>query len=122
MGKPRIFEDQGHFRRRFPRRALDKKVGVLCGGVYLVCETNEMGEGGMSIISDYVFNVGQFLVVTFQIPGGAFVSLRAVIKSVRQKDKWILHGISFILVPFSNRRQIRSFVSERVESRPQKTV
>lgn len=111
------FEDKGHFRRQYPRRAMKRKAGVLCDGSYFVCETGEIGEGGMSIISDYVLTEGHELVVSLQIPSGDFVFLRAIVRSTRKReDSKVVHGLSFAEIAFSIKRQIRAFVSARTES------
>lgn len=110
------YEDKGYFRRQFPRRAMKRKAGVLCDGSYFVCDTGEVGEGGMSILSEYVLSEGYQLVVSFQVPGGDFISLRAVVRSVgkvKSGEDQVHHGLSFSDVPFATKRQIRAFVSAR---------
>lgn len=111
------YEDKGHFRRQYPRRAMKRKAGVLCDGSYFVCETGEIGEGGMSIISDFVLTEGHELVVSVQIPSGDFVFLRAIVRSTRQReDHKVIHGLSFADIEFAIKRQIRAFVSARADS------
>lgn len=110
------FEDKGYFRRKYPRRPLHKKVGVLFGGEYIVCTSGEIGEGGMSLLSDFVLTEGRELVLNFQIPNGTFVSLRGMIKSVITKQGIVTHGIAFDEIPLGFKRQIRAFVSTRTIS------
>ncbi len=97
---------------------MKRKVGVLCDGTYFVCDSGEIGEGGMSILSDYVLTEGHELVVSLQVPGGDFVYLRGVVRSTQKKegDDRVTHGLSFNQVAFSTKRQIRAFVSARTES------
>jgi hypothetical protein len=109
-------EDKAYFRRKFPRRPLVKKVGVLFGGEYFICDTGEIGEGGMSIRSEYALVEGRELVLSFQIPEGTFVSLRGRIKSVTAHQGSVTHGISFEQIPLGFKRQIRAFVSARTTS------
>lgn len=113
-------EDKGYFRRQFPRRAMKRRVGVLCSGEYFVCESGEIGEGGMSILSDLVLNDGQDVMVSFQVPQGDFVFLRGVVRSTQKKegDERVTHGLSFADIEFAIKRQIRSFVSARTGSAP----
>ena len=101
--------------RKFPRRPLKRNIGVLCGGDYIICEGGELGEGGMSILSEFALSNGQEVVVNFQIPSGNFISLRAQVVSAQKKmgDQLITHGLSFLQVDFSVKRQIRQFVSAR---------
>ncbi|KYG62362.1 hypothetical protein AZI86_16120 [Bdellovibrio bacteriovorus] len=113
-------EDKGFFRRQYPRRAMKRKVGVLCDGTYFVCESGEVGEGGMAILSEFVLTEGHELVVSFQVPGGDFVFLRALVRSTQKKegDSRVTHGLSFLEIEFGIKRQIRSFVSARTDSVP----
>jgi len=117
MGSKSQYEDKGYFRRQYPRRVFKRKAGVLCDGTYFVCDTGEMGEGGMSIISDFILTEGHELVVSVQIPGGEFVFLRATVRSTAKKkgDPRVTHGLSFTDIPFSTKRQIRAYVSARTE-------
>ena len=114
------FEDKGHFRRQYPRRMMKRKVGILCDGSYFVCESGEVGEGGMSIVSEFILTEGHELVVSFQVPGGSFVFLRAIVRSTHKKegDSYVTHGLSFAEIEFAIKRQIRSFVSARTDSMP----
>lgn len=111
-------EDKGYFRRQYPRRTLKRKVGVLCDGIYFVCESGEIGEGGMSIISDFVLTEGHDLVVSLQVPGGDFVFLRGTVRSTQKKegDDKVTHGLSFNHIEFAIKRQIRTFVSSRKDA------
>lgn len=112
------FEDKGYFRRQYPRRVMKRKVGVLCDGAYFLCDSGELGEGGMSIMSEFVLTEGHELVVSFQVPGGDFVFLRGTVRSTQKKqgDSQVTHGLSFNEIEFSIKRQIRSFVSARNDS------
>lgn len=107
------FEDNGHFRRKFPRRTLDKKVGTLFDGQYFVCTSGEIGEGGMSIVSEYALTEGRDLVLSFQIPNGTFVTLRGTIKSAIAAKGFVTHGVAFDKISLPFKRQIRAFVSAR---------
>ncbi|MGZ3743298.1 MAG: PilZ domain-containing protein [Pseudobdellovibrionaceae bacterium] len=110
------FEDLGFIRRKFPRRSLAKKVGVLFGGQYFICHSGEIGEGGMSIVSEYALTEGRELVLSFQIPQGTFVTLRGVIRSTKPDQGVVTHGIAFDSIPLGFKRQIRTFVSARISS------
>lgn len=112
------YEDKGYFRRQYPRRAMKRKIGVLCDGTYFVCDSGEVGEGGMSILSEFVLTEGHELVVSFQVPKGDFVFLRATVRSTQKKegDDKVTHGLSFAEIEFAIKRQIRSFVSARADT------
>ncbi|MEK2690730.1 PilZ domain-containing protein [Bdellovibrio sp. GT3] len=115
MNIPAVDDKGQPFRRQYPRRAMKRKVGVLCDGTYFVVDSGEVGEGGMSIISDYLLSDGDEVVVSFQIPQGDFVFLRGVVRSTQKKqgDSRVTHGLSFSNINFATKRQIRAFVSAR---------
>lgn len=106
-------QDQTKPQRKYPRRAFNRKVGLLCHGVYFLGAAKELGEGGLSFVSDFVLSDGNELVVSFQIPEGSFVFLRAVVTGTQKNkgDKNITHGLKFTNIDFSHKRQIRAFVS-----------
>jgi hypothetical protein len=106
-------ERKEQFRRKHPRRAFRGYVGVLCRGQYFVMQAGEVGEGGMSLISEIVFDIDSEIVVNFKIPSGAFISLKATVKTCRTQGKICTHGVAFRTVSFDQKRQIRSFVSSR---------
>ncbi len=110
------YEDKTFFRRKFPRRVFKRGLGVLHRGQFHICESEEIGEGGLSFTCAEALLVDSLIVVSFRIPGGDFVSLRAQVKSARPHESGrFVHGISFANIAFSRKRQIRSFVSERTE-------
>ena len=115
MGPAAKQHENTYFRRQFPRRAMKKKVGILNDGSYFVADTYEIGEGGLAIVSEFVMTQGHKLVVSFQIPGGDFVFLRATILSTKKHENGtsVIHGLSFDEIAFSIKRQIRAYVSSR---------
>ena len=106
-------QDPGYFRRKFPRRAFNRVIGVLSHGHYQITDAGEIGEGGLSFVLGTELKTGDEIVINFQIPGGGFASLRAEIRSVRVQEGRYLHGVSFRNALFSHKRQIRAFVSAR---------
>ena len=123
MNKSTHLEDKSYFRRQFPRRAMKRHIGILSQGHYFVCETGEIGEGGVSIVSEIVLTEGREVVLSFQIPGGDFVFLRASVLSTQKKvgesasqKNTVTHGLSFSDIAFALKRQIRAFVSARNEA------
>jgi hypothetical protein len=107
-----------NYRRTYPRRLFKRTVGVLFKGQYFLAQAGEIGEGGLSIRTDLVLTEQEFVMVSFQIPGGNFVCLRAVVRSTQKsnnpgEEPVITHGIAFSNIEFAIKRQIRSFVSSR---------
>ena len=100
--------------RRYPRRAYNRPVGVLCRGEYNIVYGVDLGEGGVAFHSDLVYTQGHKIVLSFQIPGGAFVVVIAQVLGVRKDATGqLVHGCAFLNLRFENRREIRSFVSAR---------
>lgn len=112
------YKDEGYFRRKYPRREFKKKIGVLFKGEYFITTSGEVGEGGISLNSEYIMDENQALVVTFMVPGGEPVSIRAVIKSRNKSGSEFHYGLAFLDVDFRTKRQIRSFVSSRTQRNP----
>ncbi|MFP5518830.1 MAG: PilZ domain-containing protein [Bdellovibrionia bacterium] len=102
-------------RRKFPRRLFKSPVGVLSRGVYFVADAGELGEGGMSFATDMVVPEGSQIIISFQIPHGDFVCVRAIVRSLLKNERShvMTHGVSFENLSFANKRQIRAFVSAR---------
>ena len=101
--------------RRFPRKDFFRKIGILFAGEYNVVQGIEISEGGMSFTSDVVFSEDRECVLTFKIPKGDFLSLRALIKHMTKANGSLSVGVSFIQVPFSNKRQIRNYIADRTK-------
>lgn len=99
--------------RKFPRKSFKRVISILYRGEYYMLNAIEISEGGLSVLSDYVFDSSTECVVNLQIPKGDFISIRATIRhSSKNKDQMNI-GMSFNEMPFSNKRQIRSFVAAR---------
>lgn len=108
------YEDQGRFRRKFPRRAFQRKVSVLYRGMYFLAQTGEIGEGGMSVFLPEPIAEGEEVVLNFRIPGAEFISLRAEVRAARMEPSGeVMHGLAFLNIQFTHKRQIRSYVSSR---------
>lgn len=103
------------FRRQFPRRDFNRKVGVLFRGEYFVTEAYELGEGGIGFYTAENLTQEQKVIVSFQIPHGEFVCVRGTIRFIEQAEdqQKTLYGVSFDNINFSHRRQIRGYVSAR---------
>ena len=110
-------QDEFQGRRKYPRRELRKSIGVLSRGTYFIGHSTEIGEGGISVSSDLLLTEGTCVLVNFQIPGGSFVSLRAMVRSTKKEEAGLItHGLSFENISFSSKRQIRAYVSARTGS------
>ncbi len=105
------------FKRKFPRRNFFRAVGCLCAGEYFVGSGVEIGEGGIAFNLGHDFTLGQEVVISFQIPGGSFVCVRAELKNSAESQipGHFTVGCLFQNLKFEQKREIRSFVSARSE-------
>ncbi|MFN7262950.1 MAG: PilZ domain-containing protein [Pseudobdellovibrionaceae bacterium] len=103
-------------KRKFPRRKFPRKVGVLVNGDYFVADGVEVGEGGISVSTAQGPMKERPVVLSFQIPGGSFVSVRAELKNERTQDGQYILGFSFENLKFDKKREVRTFVSSRSSS------
>lgn len=106
-------------RRRYPRRLFRRQIGVLVEGSYFLVQGLEVGEGGIAVrVDDEAFKklaIGKLVVLTFKMPGGHFISVRAEIRNDVPVGGTQAVGCSFHNLAFEARREIRSFVSARTE-------
>lgn len=106
-------------RRRFPRRNFRRGVGILIGGKYFLGTGSEIGEGGISFKSTEKLVKGALVVISFQIPDGQFVSVRAEVRNLETENAnsmEMVYGCAFENIPFERKREIRNFVTNRPET------
>lgn len=104
-------------RRRYPRRKFRRGVGVLASGKYFMALGAEIGEGGLSFRASKPVRQGALVVLSFQVPDGEFVSVRAEVRNVGASTNGeTLYGCAFENLRFERKREIRTFVTNRSES------
>lgn len=110
-------DNRGIHERKFPRRPFRRGIGTLQNGDYVVCVGDEIGEGGVSFWTDRPLKIGDLLVLSFQIPDGSFISVRAEVKNNSQGQEPGQHhyGLSFLNLKFERKREIRTYVTARSE-------
>ncbi|MCB0419361.1 MAG: PilZ domain-containing protein [Bdellovibrionales bacterium] len=107
-------------KRRVPRRKVDQKVGVLVGGEYSVTRAFEMGEGGLKISYDGPLEIGQRIVVTFNVIGITKAIATAIVRYHSDKAAApVYYGLEFLNLDFKIKRLIRNFVASWSENDPQ---
>jgi hypothetical protein len=102
-------------KRQFPRRRFHRPVGLLFSGTYHVGAGVEIGEGGLSLNLPQTFTLDREAVVSFQLPGGSFISLRVVVRNANKAgpgNLWTI-GCQYKDLKFEQKREIRSYVSAR---------
>lgn len=104
-------------RRRYPRRAVHMRVGLLAKGEYSAeAVALEVGEGGMLLQSSLKIKKGQKVVVTIRVRGllqGVLLAL-IVYVSGTTKEGLTRYGVRFDAVEFDVKRKIRNFVASGV--------
>jgi hypothetical protein len=105
-------------RRKFPRKDYHRGVGFLFNGDYLLLEGSELGEGGLSFFSPRLFPIGEEAVLTFQVPDGSFISVRAEVRhtSTVVENEQFLVGCLFKNLQFEHKREIRFYVSKQSDN------
>ncbi len=101
-------------RRRVPRRIYAAPVGVLVAGGYAVGRGYQVGEGGMMISTDQQSLTEDLqIVVSFYLPSGEMIVVRAVVRSVIAEAKGSAekYGLEFLNLDFQSKRAIRNFVA-----------
>lgn len=81
-----------------------------------MAQGSEIGEGGLSFRSEIALKVGALIVISFQIPDGNFISVRAEIRNQDKKSGEATYGCAFDSMPFDRKREIRNFVTNRSEN------
>ena len=103
--------------RKFPRRGFNRGLGCLCDGKYTVGHGVQIGEGGLSFSLGQQFANQKEVVLSFQVPGGSFISVRAEMSDLKKGEKpgqFILICL-FKNLKFEHKREIRAYVSARSE-------
>jgi hypothetical protein len=90
-------------------------VGVLVKGIYSLNWAKELGEGGMLIETTEPLDPGDTVLLTFKIPTGRHVIVRA---EVRNKPDDHSTGFEFVDLDFSTKRDIRNFVVSSSDDGP----
>jgi hypothetical protein len=104
------------YKRKFPRRIFRRAIGFLFEGNYIVGFGEEIGEGGLSIQLPKEFPIQKEAVLSFQLVGGSFVSVRVELRNITPTSNGgQLVGCAFKNLKFEHKREIRSYVSARPE-------
>lgn len=101
-------------KRRAPRRPIERKVGLLVAGRYMLGKALEIGEGGVLIEAPELLRQGQRVVVTFRIPGvlqGAMLSHVMYTVEPQFNGDQVRYGLQFDKVEFDVKRKLRNFVA-----------
>lgn len=99
-------------RRRVPRRALKRKVGVLIKGQYSIAHCWEIGEGGILIEIPQELALNQLLIVTFCLPNETHTVVKGILRYRQPHTQKF--GIEFLNLNFQMKRAIRTFVASKI--------
>ena len=98
-------------RRRVPRRAFRRRVGILLKGKFFIGNSWELGEGGMLLESAIGMREGQLLLLTFRIPGSGHTVVRGIVRYCHPQGAKF--GVEFIGLNFQMKRLIRTYVASK---------
>lgn len=99
--------------RKFPRKLFRKNLTFLCRGQASVVQGVEIGEGGISFKTDFLFAENQQIIVNFFISEGDFFSVRTTLKNKQTVADYFIYGVSFNDISIALKRQIRAFVARK---------
>lgn len=99
------------YSRKFPRSEYRKRISFLCNGITEIAESNEIGEGGMSLMTSKKLSVNAEVVVNFFSPEGGFFSLRGSIKNEIQMGNVWRYGLAFHQIDEALKQQLRAFIA-----------
>jgi hypothetical protein len=94
---------------------VDFKIGVLIKGQYFIAQAHEIGEGGISFVTDWLISENQTLVVSFFLTPKHFFSQLSLSRNSRVGQEFPgqqIIGCEFLAAPFETRRCVRLFVNE----------
>jgi hypothetical protein len=101
-------------RRRVPRRPIDRAVGLLVAGQYMLARSYEIGEGGILIDAPIPLEKGTRAVVSFRIPGvlhGVMLGRVVYVVEPKRPGENPRYGFQFDEVAFDVKRKIRNYVA-----------
>ena len=102
---------------RSPRRVFSRAIGLLRDGTFALAQGIQISESGMALVTPLPLAVDSRLVVTFVIPGGNGLVLRAHVVSERDPvGKMRSYAIQFHALDLHERRMIRSYVSAKTQA------
>ena len=99
--------------RKFPRKLFRKNLTFLCRGQASVVQGVEIGEGGISFKTDFIFTENQQIIVNFFISEGDFFSVRTTLKNKQTVASHFIYGVSFNDISIALKRQIRAYVARK---------
>jgi len=107
----------GANRRRVPRREFKAGVGILYQGHYAVGRSLQVGEGGMSLVSEFAYRENDLVILTFQIPEGSLMCVRATVRYSKSDEitDAAAVGFEFAKVDFHFKRELRNFVARATQ-------
>lgn len=109
--------------RRYPRKIINRMVGVLAGGTYKILNAIELSEGGMLVDGDHPhLQRGSKAVLTFRIQkgrqgtnGSEAIVMGTVTCRAVYEDEQGRTGFEFLDLSFENQRRIRQIVALQVD-------
>jgi len=104
-------------KRKFPRRGYRKPVGLLYRGKFWLGLGEEIGEGGLGVISNEPVNVEDQVVVTLVVPGGEMAVVRSIVRyCAKRGENQFEFGLQFVNFNFRFKKTIRDYIAAKSEA------
>lgn len=98
-------------RRKYPRKSFRKAVSLMFDGKATVAQGIDIGEGGLSFVTEEKINPPKKIIVNFFLSDKDFFSVRiSLLNTFKQADGYS-YGASFDDVSIALKRQIRAYVA-----------
>ena len=101
-------------RRQFPRRSFFRPVALLAKGKFSITKGQEISENGIGLETTRKLDVGQKVVLTFDVPGQQTIVVTGEVRSIIPKGgPLVSFGISFLNIDVSSKRKTRTYIAAR---------
>lgn len=99
-------------RRKYPRVAFTKRMGLLVDGRYNLVRAHEIGEGGVSFFYPEKIELAKRLILTIPMGTGHFICVCCEVRNqTKPQQAEFSIGVQFLEIAFEHKRSIRSLVS-----------
>jgi hypothetical protein len=105
-------------KRRYPRRLYKKPVGILYQGRFWQATGEEIGEGGIGILSPENIPEGAQVILSLFVPGGEMAVVRSTVRhnvKANTGDQVPL-GLQFVDFAFKYKKKIRDYIAAKTEA------
>ena len=107
----RALDSDSELNRKYPRKAFRKTISFMSEGKSSTGNGVEIGEGGLSFVSEIKIDVSKKIIMNFFLSDKDFFSVRVTLLNVVNSTKSFTYGVKFDDVSIALKRQIRAYVA-----------